>query len=566
MADARTIADHLARLLNQAVADAVADGDLPDVAFPEIALERPKDPTHGDFASTLPLRVSRTAMKPPLEIAEIIARHIPADPAINPPSAAKPGFVNFALSDSFIREQIDAIVESGGAFANLTIGAGKKAQVEFVSANPTGPLHVGNGRGAAIGDTLASILAAAGYDVDREYYVNDAGTQAGAFSATLYARYEQLAGRDVELPPGSYPGEYMVDLAKALRDKYGDSLLQPEKDPAPAELNDIGIALMVEDIRSTLETFGVRYDRWFSEKSLYDESGLYDETMALLETRGYLSERDGARWFDSSELGESKDNVVVRSDGRPTYYASDIAYHYDKFIKRGYSLVVDVWGADHHGHVSRLKTAVGAVGGDPEALHILLYQLVTLKRGGEVVRIGKRSGEFVTLDELIAEVGTDAARFFFLQRSAGAQMEFDLDLALQQSNENPVFYVQYAHARLAAILDRARDQGLDDEGADLGLLVHPHELSLVREMMRLPSVIEACAESLEVHPLAYYATELATSFHSFNDAFRQQGDSGLKVITGDLAASRARLRLVRAARITLARVLELMGMNAPDRM
>ena len=323
---------------------------------------------------------------------------------------------------------------------------------------------------------------------------------------------------------------------------------------------------MVEDIRSTLETFGVRYDRWFSEKSLYEEGGLYDETMALLETRGYLSERDGARWFDSSELGESKDNVVVRSDGRPTYYASDIAYHYDKFIKRGYSLVVDVWGADHHGHVSRLKTAVGAVGGDPEALHILLYQLVTLKRGGEVVRIGKRSGEFVTLDELIAEVGTDAARFFFLQRSAGAQMEFDLDLALQQSNENPVFYVQYAHARLAAILDRARDQGLDDEGADLGLLVHPHELSLVREMMRLPSVIEACAESLEVHPLAYYATELATSFHSFNDAFRQQGDSGLKVITGDLAASRARLRLVRAARITLARVLELMGMNAPDRM
>ncbi len=566
MTDARNIADHLGGLLNEAVAAAVASGELPDVAFPDIALERPKDPTHGDFASTLPLRVARTAMKQPMEIAEVIARHVPADSSINPPTAAKPGFVNFSLSDAFVRSQIDRIVASDGAFANLELGKGKKAQVEFVSANPTGPLHVGNGRGAAIGDTLASILGAAGYEVQREYYVNDAGTQAGSFTATLYARYEQLAGRDSPVPQGGYPGEYMIDLAKTLRDEYGDSMLRPEGEPFPPELNEIGNALMTAEIRHTLETFGVHYDRWYSEKSLYEPGGLYEETMRLLEEKGYLSDREGARWFDSSDLGESKDNVVVRSDGRPTYYASDIAYHYDKFIKRGFDLVVDVWGADHHGHVSRLKTAVGAVGGDPNALHILLYQLVTLKRGGEVVRIGKRSGEFVTLDELIEEVGIDAARFFFLQRSAGAQMEFDLDLAVQQSNDNPVFYVQYAHARLAAIIDRAKDQGLDDEGADLSLLVHPHELNLVREMMRLPSVIETCATSLDVHPLAYYATELATSFHSFNDAFRQQGDSALKVITDDIGASKARLRLVKAARVTLARVLALMGMSAPERM
>jgi arginyl-tRNA synthetase len=410
------------------------------------------------------------------------------------------------------------------------------------------------------------VLAATGYQVEREYYINDAGTQTDAFAATLYARYQQLLGREAPLPPDGYPGEYMLDLARALVDEAGDSLLRPEGEPSPPEMHAFGSELMVRQIRATLTAFGVHYDRWFSERALYEPEGVYQRAMAILEERGYLVEREGARWFTSAGLGESKDNVVVRSDGRPTYYASDIAYHYAKFLERGFSLVVDVWGADHHGHVSRLKTAVGALGGDPEALQILLYQLVTLKRGGEAVRLSKRGGEFVTLDELIEDVGSDAARFFFLQRSAGAQMDFDLDLAVKQSSENPVYYVQYAHARLSAILERAAEQGLDDSNGDVALLVEPHELSLVREMMRLPSVVEACATELEVHPLPHYALELATAFHAFNDAFRQRGDSSLKVITDDLDLSRARLRLVRAARISLARVLALMGMSAPERM
>jgi arginyl-tRNA synthetase len=566
MPDARTIADHIGSLVEQAVAAAVAAGELPDIPSPGVAIERPKDAAKGDFASTLPLRMARSAMRPPLEIARVIASHVAADPSIRAPVVAAPGFVNFTLSDSFVQSQVNRTIEAGAAFANLTTNAGKRAQVEFVSANPTGPLHVGNGRGAAIGDALASVLAATGYEVEREYYINDAGTQTDAFAGTLYARYQQLFGRDVPLPADGYPGLYMVELAQALKDEAGDTLLREAGEPSPPELHALGSELMVRQIRATLNAFGVRYDHWFSERELYAPEGMYQKAMAILDERGYLADREGARWFTSADLGESKDNVVVRSDGRPTYYASDIAYHYAKFFERGFSLVVDVWGADHHGHVSRLKTAVGALGGNPEALHILLYQLVTLKRGSEAMRLSKRGGEIITLDELIEEVGADAARFFYLQRSAGAQMDFDLDLAVRQSSENPVYYVQYAHARLSAILERASEQGIDDSAGDVALLTEPHELALIREMMKLPSVIEACAAELEVHPLPHYAMELATAFHAFNDAFRQRSDSDLKVLTGDLDLTRARLRLVRAARISLARVLDLMGMSAPERM
>jgi arginyl-tRNA synthetase len=323
---------------------------------------------------------------------------------------------------------------------------------------------------------------------------------------------------------------------------------------------------MIDQIRESLAGLGVHYDAWFSERSLYGDEGVFDEAMAILKQNGQIVEREGALWFMSSELGESKDNVVVRSNGKPTYYASDIAYHYEKFIRRGFNLVIDVWGADHHGHVSRLKTAAQAVGADPNALHILLYQLVTLKRGGETVRLSKRGGEIITLDELVEEVGPDATRFFFLMRSPGAQMDFDIDLAVKQSNENPVYYVQYAHARLSQILARAAEQGIEPVGGEVSLLTQPHELALVREMMRLTDVINECATSLEVQQLPHYAMSLATAFHTFNDAFRQQGDSGLKVITEDEALTRARLQIALAARIALARVLDLMGVSAPDRM
>ena len=566
MPDARNIRQHLESLVAAAVRGAIVAGDLPDAALPDVTLERPKDPANGDFASTLPLRLARAAMKPPLEIARAIVAHVPADPSIDPPAVAAPGFINIRLSTAFLQEQIERIIALGGAYANLRLGEGKRAQVEFVSANPTGPLHVGNGRGAAIGDALASSLAAAGYEVEREYYVNDAGTQTDTFTDTLYARYQQVFGRDVSIPADGYPGEYMIELARDIHKEAGDSYLQAPGAVAPASLGQLGIQLMVRRIRQTLSSFGVDYDEWRSEKSLYGEGGPYDEVMALLRRRGYLADREGATWFASSGLGEDKDNVVIRSDGRPTYYASDIAYHYDKFIRRGFNLVIDVWGADHHGHVSRLKTATGAIGGNPDNLQVLLYQLVVLKRGGEVVRLSKRGGEIITLDELIDEVGKDAARFFFLLRSPGAQMEFDLDLAVKQSSENPVFYVQYAHARLASMLERAREQGLDTSGGDLSLLTQPQELALIREMMRLSDVIETVATTFEPQHLPHYAMSLATSFHAFNDAFKQQSDPSLKVITEDEALTRARLRLVLAAKVALAQVLGIMGMAAPDRM
>lgn len=566
MTDARTIRIHLESLIADAVQAAIAAGDLPDVALPDVIIERPKDTANGDFASTISMRLARAAMRPAMEIAETLVRHCRDDEAVDRPTVAAPGFINFRLADSFVQSEVERCIAAGPAFADLEIGAGKRAQVEFVSANPTGPLHVGNGRGAAIGDALASTLGAAGYAVEREYYVNDAGTQTDTFGATLYARYQQLFGRDTPIPADGYPGEYMAELASEVRAQSGRRFLQPEGEPAPAELAQLGIELMVGHIRKTLDAFGVHYDAWFSERSLYEDGGASETALGRLREQGFLTERDGATWFASSELGEDKDNVVIRSDGRPTYYASDIAYHYDKFVRRGFNLVIDVWGADHHGHVSRVKTATGAVGGDADGLHILLYQLVTLKRGNEVVRLSKRSGEIITLDELIEDVGKDAARFFFLLRSPGSQMDFDLDLAVKQSSENPVFYVQYAHARLASILDRAVEHGVRAEDGDVHLLTQPHELALIREMMRLPEIVETVADSFETQHLPHYAMSLATAFHTFNDAFKQQNDSSLKVITDDKALSAARLRLVQAAKIALARVLDLMGMSAPDRM
>ncbi len=566
MVDARDIRSHLETLVSEAVRAAVSAGQLPDVVIPGTAIERPKDAANGDFASTLPLRMARAAMRPPLEIATTIARHLPPDASIQAPAVAPPGFINLRLSDSFLQQQVERIIDLGPGYANLDLGSGRKAQVEFVSANPTGPLHVGNGRGAAIGDALAAVLEAAGYRVEREYYINDAGTQTDTFGDTLYARYQQLFGREVGIPSDGYPGQYMVDLARDIEQTVDDLYLRPPGESPPPDLAALGIEFMVANIRRTLLGFGVEYDRWFKEKSLYAPDGTYEPALGVLRDQGHLVEREGALWFASSGLGEDKDNVVVRSDGRPTYYASDIAYHYDKFVRRGFTLVVDVWGADHHGHVSRLKTATRAIGADPNALQVLLYQLVTLKRGGEVVRLSKRGGDFITLDELVEDVGPDAARFFFLLRSPGAQMDFDLDLAVKQSNENPVFYVQYAHARLASMLQRAQEQGIDAANGDVRLLTQPHELQLIREMMRLVDVVEAVATTFEPQHLPHYAMELATAFHAFNDAFKQVGDSSLKVITDNLEMTKARLRLVLAARIALARVLELMGMTAPERM
>jgi len=553
------IKHEIEQLVLDAVRRAQEAGDLPAFTVSDAVVDRPQRPEHGDYASSLPMRLARTARMSPLEIANVIAEQIKrgAGDGIAAVEVAPPGFINVRLSPGWLAAQVAAINRAGEAFGDVPVGNGRRVQVEFVSANPVGPIHVGNGRGLALGDTLARVLSAAGYEVQREYLVNDAGTQTATFAATLYARYQQLFGRDAEIPEGGYPGEYMIEVARELKERCGDTLLRPDGEPHPQEVHDLGVEIMLGVIKRDLEAIGVRYDNWFSERSLY-ETSTYEKTMALLRERGYVAEREGAIWLSSSALGEEKDNVLVRSSGAPTYFASDIAYPYDKYVLRGFDRVINIWGADHQGHVPRMKAAVAALGIDPERLTIIIYQLVTLKRGPEVVKLSKRAGDIITLREVVDEVGADAVRFNFVSRAADSHMDFDIELAKRQSAENPVYYVQYAHARIAGILAQAGERIPDFSQADVSLLTHEAELALIRRMLRLPELVENIAATLEPHQLPYYAMDLATAFHDFYEKCR--------VLSDDEALSKARLMLVSAAKITLARVLGLMGMSAPERM
>ena len=552
------IRDEIRSLVGQALAAAQSAGHIPQFASPEATVEHPQRPEHGDFSANLPLRIQGLAKMKAIEVAEALRQHVPAHEAVSHVTVAPPGFLNFYLDAGWVTRQIAPVIEAGSDYAATDRFAGQRAQLEYVSANPTGPIHVGNGRGAAIGSTLANVMEAAGYEVDQEYYVNDAGTQVAIFGRTLYARYQQLFGREVEIPENGYPGDYMIDLAEAVKEVHGNAFLCPEGDDPNPDFGQVGIDLQIDSIRTDLSGMGVDYQNWFSERSLMSEGGPYDRVLQMLRDQGYVAERDGAVWFTSTEVGESKDNVLIRSDGQPTYYATDIAYHYDKFVTRHYDRVIDIWGADHQGHVSRVKAGVGAVGGDPEALDILLYQLVTLKRGGEVVILSKRAGEIVTLRDVIAEVGADATRFFFLSPSANQAMDFDLDLAKKQSDENPVYYVQYAHARIAGVIAKASEESRSSEGADASLLTHEAEQALLRKLLLLPEILELVVDDLAPHHLAHYAQELAQAFHTFYTQCR--------VISEDEALTSARLLLLDAARVALARTLTLMGISTPDQM
>ena len=552
------IRDEILVLVGEALTAAQAAGDIPQFAAPAATIEHPQRPEHGDFSANLPLRIQGLAKMKAIEVAEALRKHVPSHAAVSKVDVAPPGFLNFYLDASWVAAQAPVVAAAGEDYASSNRGAGQRVQLEYVSANPTGPAHVGNGRGAAIGSTLANVMKAAGYDVEQEFYVNDAGTQVAIFGRTLYARYEQLFGREASIPENGYPGEYVIEIAERVKAEYGDQFLRPEgEEPDPA-LGQLGIQMQVDSIREDLAGMGVNYDVWFSERSLMVEGGPYEGAFQILRDHGHVIERDGAVWFASSDLGESKDNVLIRSDGQPTYYATDIAYHYDKFVTRKFDRVIDIWGADHQGHVSRVKTAVQAVGGNPDALEVLLYQLVTLKRGSQVVPLSKRAGEIVTIRDVIAEVGSDATRFFFLSPSSSQTMDFDLDLAKKQSDENPVYYVQYAHARIAGIIDKAKETGLSSEGADASLLTHDAEQTLIRKLLLLPEVLETVVDDLAPHHLPHYAMELATAFHAFYTQCR--------VISDDEALSRARILLLEAARVTLARTLSLMGISAPDQM
>ncbi len=552
------IRDELAILVEQALAAAQAAGDLPDFTAPSVQLEHPQRPEHGDYSANLPLRIQGLARMKALEVAEALRRHVPPHVAVADVRVAPPGFLNFYLDAGWLAAQAALIAAAGASYGSTEVGRGTKLQLEYVSANPTGPCHVGNGRGAAIGSALALVFKAHGYEVEQEYYVNDAGTQVAIFGRTLYARYQQLFGRDVSVPENGYPGQYVIDLATDLKTEFGDRYLRPEGEDGDPALGELGIERMVARIREDLALIGVSYDRWFSERSLQAEGGSYAQAFGRLRDGGYVVEREGAVWFATSQLGESKDNVLIRSDGQPTYFATDIAYHYNKFIERGFDRVIDIWGADHQGHVSRVKASVQAVGGDPDRLEVLLYQLVTLKRGGEIVPLSKRAGDIVTLREVVEEVGADATRYFFLATSAGSTVDFDLELAKKQSDENPVYYVQYAHARIAGVLARAREQGLSSADADPALLTHEAEQTLIRRLLELPETEEKVLADLAPHHLPHYAQTLASAFHVFYTQCR--------VITDDAALTRARLLLLEAAQAILARSLGLMGVSAPEQM
>ena len=555
-----TVRGHVAKLVIDALVDAQSEGLLPPADVDSAAIERPPNPEHGEFASSLPLKLARPMRMSPIAIAECVASRIEVEEPIGKVWVARPGFINFSLLDSWLARQVDAIREAGDKYGDVRVGEGEGVQVEFVSVNPTGPLHVAHARGAVIGSTLANVLSAAGYDVEREYYINDAGNQMDKFNESLFARYQELLGNPAEFPEDGYVGGYMVDLAREIREAEGDRFADVPPADAISELGGIGLRMMLDGIREDLEALRIDFDVWFSERSLY-RCGQYDRGVELLRQRGRLAEQDGATWFEWEESGENKQAVVVRTNGTPTYFASDIAYHFNKFVERGFDRVIDVWGADHQGHVARMKAVVDALGIPPERLTLLLNQLVTLRRGDELVRLSKRSGEIVTLRELVEEVGADACRFFFLSRSAESQMEFDLELAKQQSAENPVYYVQYAHARIASILRIAEERGVDFSDGQVSLLTHEAELALIRKAMQLPEVVEMMALSLEPHHLPHYAGELATAFHWFYQNCRV-----ISGVEGEEAITKARLKLVDAARVVLARCLRLMDVEAPQKM
>jgi arginyl-tRNA synthetase len=552
------IKHRLIEVLERAARSAQQAGLLASTALPDIVIERPQNPAHGDYASSLPLKLARIVEKAPPVIAEKIIECMPPLPEVSKIVVASPGFINFTLDSGWLTEQVAAILDAGDAYGNIDLGGGKTVQIEFVSVNPTGPLHVGHGRGAVLGSTLANVLTATGYSVEKEYYINDAGSQLDAFRRSLYARYQQCLGMNVDVPSDGYMGNYMVDLAREIVKDEAKRLSKMPPDATMQELGQVGVVRIMDMIKKDLELLGVTFDVWFSEQSLFNKNGQYEKVMKLLAKGGHVAKKENATWFITSALGEDKDNVLIRSDGSPTYFASDIAYHFNKFLERKFDSVIDIWGADHQGHVSRMMAVVNALGINPDRLKIIICQLVTLRRGQQIVKVSKRSGDIITLREVIDEVGPDACRFVFLSRSADAQMDFDLELAKKQSADNPVYYVQYAHARISSILRLAEEKGIDYSQGDISLLTTEPELTLIRRMTRLPEIAELISETLEPHHLPYYAQDLATVFHSF---YKQ-----CRVVSKNRELTQARLKLVKAAQIVLARTLHLMGMKAPESM
>ena len=554
-----TVPEILSASIKKAFEKAQQDNLVPAAEIGDIAVERPQTPEHGDYASSLPLKLAKPLKKTPIEIANVLAKYLKIDEIFEDVVVANPGFLNFVLSRKWLQDQVDQMLSDPESYGVTNAGKGKKIQVEYISANPTGRLHVAHARGAVIGSTLANVLKSAGFEVEQEYYLNDAGAQIDKFNRSLVARYMQSLGNDVELPEDSYPGEDIIAVAEKIRDSSSDNY--DTDDPgALSDLGKAGIQLMIEGIKEDIESLRIDFDSWFSEKSLF-ENGQFEKCIGLLKEMGYVADKDGATWLLNSNLGEEKDNVLIRSNGTPTYFSTDIAYHYDKFIQRKFDTVIDVWGADHQGQVPRLKSAMKMLGSDPDNLEMILVQMVRFKKGETIEKLSKREGNIVPLIELVSEIGADACRFMFLSRSHETQLDFDLDLAKKQSSENPVYYIQYGHARICSILNLAVEKKINYSNGSVYMLSHESEIQLINKILELPSVIDAIADTYEVHHLPHYSLELATAFHNFYQNCRVISEN-----EEDLGLSKARLKLCEATKLALVNCLELMGMSKPEKM
>ncbi len=569
------IKDDISVLIKQAIEAVIAAGELPELVIPEIIVEHPAKPEHGDYAVSVAMKMARAARLAPLRIAEIIKNRIPAVDYIAAVEVAPPGFVNFRLDEGWLKSQVGQIVGQGEKFGSVDLGKGMRVQVEFVSANPTGPVTIGGVRGACLGDTLASVLQAAGYYVEREYYVNDAGNQVLAWNDSMWAYYRDELGLPVTNSNGEPLGlaldkesgqplepkqfeslKYNArSYAQELVAHDGDRFMKLPEAEARKLVGKEGIKIVLEHNEEDLAQLGVLFDVWFHEQGLFD-TGEVDKTLAMLRETSHVTEREGAVWFVSGSLGHDRDNVLIRSNGLPTYFISDIAYHYNKFRQRGFQKVINIWGADHQGHIPRMKAGIQAIGIDPDDLTILVVQLVSVNG----LRMSKRNKNFITLREVMDVTGPDPLRFNMIARTPEAALDFDVTKAIAQNDENPVYYVQYAHARTASITRKAIEAGFDPEAeAELSRLGHASELTLIRQLLLLPEIVLEAALTYEVQRLPYYTLELARAFNAF---YRDC----LVVDTNNRELSQARLKLTHATRLVLARSLTLMGMNAPDRM
>ncbi len=550
--------NRLRRQISEALQACFDRNTLHSGIIPDIQIEVPANPEHGDFATNLAMTMAKAERKAPRQIAEALVDALGDNTSLDKVEIAGPGFINFTLVPACWYEVLDEIMAKGSDYGRSMFGKGQKVQVEFVSANPTGPLHIGHGRGAAVGDAVASILQAAGFDVQREYYVNDAGNQVATLGRSIWLRLRELNGESIEFPEDGYQGEYVRELAARLNEADSTVLSLPEGD-AISRCSAFGVVRVLEWISADLEAFGIVFDNWFSEQSLYDRNMVRTE-LAKLADKGLSFEEDDALWLRTTDYGDDKDRVLIKSDGSPTYFASDVAYHMEKF-DRGFERVIDVWGADHHGYVPRMKAVIAGLGHAPEALEVLLIQMVNLLRDGQPYTMGKRSGNFITLREVVDEVGKDACRFFFLMRRSDSQLDFDLELAKRQSNDNPVYYVQYAHARVCSINRNAEEQSVAQPvpgQADLSRLTLAEELALAKHLARFPETVVGAAQSCEPHRVVYYLQELAAQFHSYYNRQR--------VLVDDAETSRARLYLVNGVRTVLVNALNLLGVDAPERM